>query len=575
MKRSVILVLLFVCSFSFSNAQIHKSNSQVCDALFTGRGEIYFRFKLNDPADIHRLTRIISIDNVKNGEVYAYASKKEFLDFLDMNYPYQVMQHPGTLIPANELLPGQHTGDSPETTWNFYPTYQQYLSYMSGFASAHPDICRLDTVGTTVQGRLILVLKISDSVNLSQAEPQLLYTSSIHGDETTGYVLMLHLIDYLLSGYGTDARITDMINNTEIFINPLANPDGTYHGGDNTVYGATRYNANNIDLNRNFPDPKVGPHPDGNAWQPETQAWMAFSDNHHISMSLNFHGGSEVFNYPWDTWSKFTADDVWWQFVAREYVDTVHVYGPSGYLTDENNGITDGYAWYEVNGGRQDYMNYWHSCREATLEISAVKTPPTSQLPSFWNYNYRSFLNYIDQVHYGFSGVVTDTVTGEPVAAQVFIFGHDVDNSQVYSTLPAGFYSRHIADGNYSVSFSAPGYFSKSVKNVNVTKWNNVPINVQLRPLTYGINESVIRTTLIYPNPNMGSCTMILPELLNAPATYAVINNLGKTVVSGIIPASAREVKITGSNLQPGLYVCKINCGARVYLDKMMVSVNR
>jgi len=84
-----------------------------------------------------------------------------------------------------------------------------------------------------------------------------------------------------------------------------------------------------------------------------------------------------------------------------------------------------------------DYMNYWHSCREATLEISADKTPqPAScefgiQLPVI--------LNYIDQVRYGFSGVVTDTVTGEPVAAQVFIFGHDVDNSQVYSTLPPDF----------------------------------------------------------------------------------------------------------------------------------------
>jgi murein tripeptide amidase MpaA len=92
---------------------------------------------------------------------------------------------------------------------------------------------------------------------------------------------MMHLIDYLLEGYGTDPRITEMIDNTEIFINPLANPDGTYHGGNNSVYGAQRYNANNIDLNRNYPDPADGPHPDGNAWQQETVAFMAYATGAH------------------------------------------------------------------------------------------------------------------------------------------------------------------------------------------------------------------------------------------------------------------------------------------------------
>ena len=109
-----------------------------------------------------------------------------------------------------------------------------------------------------------------------EAEPQVLYTSSMHGDETTGYVLLLRLIDYFTSHYGTDAEVTDMINGMEIWINPAANPDGTYHGGNNTVFGATRSNGNGIDLNRNYPDPQYGDHPDGNAWQPETILFMQF-----------------------------------------------------------------------------------------------------------------------------------------------------------------------------------------------------------------------------------------------------------------------------------------------------------
>jgi len=47
-------------------------------------------------------------------------------------------------------------GAKTQTIWNFYPTYQQYLDFMSGFASAYPAICKLDTIGTTVQGRLFI-----------------------------------------------------------------------------------------------------------------------------------------------------------------------------------------------------------------------------------------------------------------------------------------------------------------------------------------------------------------------------------------------------------------------------------
>src|ERR1039457_6372002 len=168
----------------------------------------------------------------------------------------------------------------------------------------------------------------------------------MHGDEIGPYIFMLHLIDSLLSGYGQNSRITNLVNNHQIFINPLANPDGTYAGGDNTVYLATRYNGNGVDLNRNYPDPAAGLHPDGLAWQPETIAFMNFADNTHLVMSMNFHAGSEVFNYPWDTWQKNHADSTWWKFVAREYADTVHHYGPSGYFTELQNGITDGWAWY-------------------------------------------------------------------------------------------------------------------------------------------------------------------------------------------------------------------------------------
>ena len=217
--------------------------------------------------------------------------------------------------------------------WDFYPTYEAYIDLMNQFEQNYPDLCKVFSIGTTVQGRQLMIAKLSLNVNVQENEPRFLYTSSIHGDELTGYVLMLRLIDHLLENYGSDDQMTELLNNMEIWINPLANPDGTYAGGNASVCCATRFNANNIDLNRNYPDPQDGPHPDGNDWQKETLEFMELADSVQFVMAANFHGGAEVFNYPWDTWAQLHTDDDWWQLVGREWADTVHAHAPNDYFT--------------------------------------------------------------------------------------------------------------------------------------------------------------------------------------------------------------------------------------------------
>ncbi len=468
---SLLFGLLIVLNLFSQNA---TTNLEKARLQLDQRGEVYFRFNAIKPDDATILTNTISIDNVKGSLVFAYANHKEFDNFLKHNIDFEVLAVPSEHETVNMT-------DDPRQvlTWNYYPTYPAYESIMAQFVTDHPDICRLITIGTLASGRKLLALKITDNPDVQENEPEFLYTSSIHGDETTGYVLMLHLIDYLLSNYGIDQRITDMVNNMEIYINPLANPDGTYHGGNNSVNGATRYNANNVDLNRNYPDPQAGSHPDGNAWQPETVAFMNFAVLHHFTMSANFHGGEEVVNYPWDTWSRLTADNAWWVYVSREYADTVHVNAPATYMSNYNNGITNGYAWYTITGGRQDYMNYFRNCREVTVEISATKLLPTNQLLNHWNYNYRSFLNFLEESTYGINGLVTDSMSGQPLNARVFIFGHDIDSSQVNTDPAVGDYHRLLKAGLYNVTFSSAGYISKTFP-VQVADHQKLILNVPL-----------------------------------------------------------------------------------------------
>jgi murein tripeptide amidase MpaA len=275
-------------------AEAQQKDDETAFRMLNERGEIYFSFKA-PTEEIAYLSRIVSIDHFKEGDIHAYANKKTFPLFLELNIPYTLlvppsMRHQPFMLDSDEI---KH-----RAAWDFYPTYQGYVDIMDQFATAHPDLCELVELGTLSSGHKILCIHINDSLGIDQEEPEFFYTSSMHGDETSGYVTSLHLIDYLLTNYGTDTQVTNLVENIDIWINPLANPDGTYAGGDNTVFGATRGNANGVDLNRNFPDPEDGPHPDGNEYQEETEIFMEFAEDHDFVMSANFHDGTEVVNYP-------------------------------------------------------------------------------------------------------------------------------------------------------------------------------------------------------------------------------------------------------------------------------------
>jgi hypothetical protein len=375
----------------------------------------------------------------------------------------------------------------------------------------------------------------------------------MHGDEITAYVLMLRLIDYLLSNYGNNDRITDLVNGIEIWINPLANPDGTYAGGNNTVNGARRYNAMWVDLNRNYPDPQAGPHPDGKAWQEETLAFMDMAEEYQFVAGANFHGGAEVCNYPWDTWLHLHADDDWWVYVCREWADTAQAYSPPGYLTDLNNGITNGYAWYYITGGRQDYMNYFHQCREFTMEISATKIMPPNLLPNYWEYNYRSFLNYMEQCKFGIRGIVKDSTTNWPIRAEVKILEHEADSSWVYSNLPYGNYYRLVDTGTYDVSYSAEGYWQKVKTGVQVNMKHATILDVELVATGVGgiENNSISHAISIYPNPVTDERLMVNATIsLNSVSIYSTTGN--KVLTNRIYD---RQILLDLDRLYPGIYL--------------------
>lgn len=465
-RFSIVVLLLGLCWLA--------TGTLAADA-----GETYIRVKIDSPEAVAKVGKLVSIDHGAGpGNWLAYANDAQLQALTEAGYGYEVLPHPGTLYEPTMAFTAKDA-----QAWDSYPTYSAYLQMMADFATNYPSLCVLDTIGTSVMGRQLLMLKISDNPTVEEAEPEVLYTSSIHGDELAGFVLTLRLIDSLLTTYGSDARVTNIVNGMELYVNPLANPDGTYQSGDHTVFGAQRYNQNGVDLNRNYPDPEDGQNPDGNPWQAETLAFMAFAEANNISLSMNFHGGAEVVNYPWDTWSQLHADDDWWVMISRDWADSAQAASPSGYMTDLNNGITNGFDWYTISGGRQDYHTYFRGGREITLEISDIKLLPEASLNNWWLYNRQAMLGYLEQALYGVKGLVTDASTMAPVPAMITVLGHDEDSSQVFTDPDLGDYHRFLKGGTYTLVFSATGYYPDTVFGVSVVDYATTLLDVQLTAL--------------------------------------------------------------------------------------------
>lgn len=434
------------------------------------RPERYFRFPMKSREELHEITRIISIDNVVNDTVYAYANRQEYEQFKALDKTVEML-----MPPSLKYKPKMSGTMEKSQIMDSYPTYEAYRNMMIQFAADYPGICRIDSVGASVQGRGIFFAVISDNVQKEEAEPEVLYTSSMHGDETVGYILMLRLIDEFLSNYGTDQQITEMVDGLEIWINPLANPDGTYYAGNSTIFGATRYNANAVDLNRNFPNPVEGEHPDGNPWQPETVAMMELAERQNFVLSANVHGGAELLNYPWDCFERRHADDAWLIWLCRQYADTVHSNSPAGYLTDRENGISNGWDWYDVYGSRQDYMTYYRHCREVTMELSDTKLLPESELNAYWDYNRNAFLNYLSAALTGIRGEIrTDWDLG---AMQISIIGHEQDNSWIVPDENVGDYYRLCLPGVYQLEIIS-GSELVTIENISIDVEPSVRVNV-------------------------------------------------------------------------------------------------
>ncbi|XP_048482113.1 carboxypeptidase D [Plutella xylostella] len=369
-----------------------------------------------------------------------------------------------------------------------YTHYDDLVKLFHGYEKTYPDLAKVSSIGKSSEGRDLLVLQITADVGASHPErPAFKYVANMHGDEAVGRQLVVYLAEYLLTNYKKDERITNLVNNIDIYLMPSLNPDGFEASKEGDCYSETdsvgRNTANGVDLNRDFPDqfdnqPSITDDYLYKGRQAETQAMVRWLLRKQFVLSANLHGGAIVASYPYDDImdtktdscvNSPTPDDALFRHLARVYADRNPRMRAGDACPPERfiDGITNGAFWYNVKGGMQDF-NYLHSNSfEVTFELSCCKYPAAARLPSFWKENGDAMLAFMEQARTGVAGKVIDQNKEAVKGAKIRVVGLN----HTVATTESGHYWRLLLPGEYQITVDADGY--ESPPPVSVTIPNN------------------------------------------------------------------------------------------------------
>ncbi len=210
----------------------------------------------------------------------------------------------------------------------YYHTFPQLISDLEFIATVFSSISRLDTLGTTYEGRPLVIMKISDNVAIDEGnEPELFFMGLHHAREWPSLEIAYHIAETLIFNYGLDPHITEVVDSREIWVMPCVNPDGyAYCHDQGNDWRKNRrffpeYNSYGVDLNRNY-NGSVNGDPEGawgttrtygtthNPWESvycgpfpfsevETRVVRDFFQVHDFVFSVSYHTYYQVVIWPW------------------------------------------------------------------------------------------------------------------------------------------------------------------------------------------------------------------------------------------------------------------------------------
>jgi len=462
--------------------------------------------------------------------IIAYVTPEELAKIKSLGIPY--------IVEIEDL--NQHSLSN-RGILEAYHSYQEIIDLADSLVTAFPTICEKHIFGTSLGGRQLAALKISDNVSADEPEAEVMFDGGIHGDEIGASENVIRFARDLCRKYGSDPVVTELINNREIWLYLMVNPDGRVN--------MTRYNNNGVDLNRDWQymwDAWGGSN--GPCNEVESKALRECMYNNQFVVHTTYHSGTEYISLPWS-------------YRGSQPLDWSHLYQLGGLYSSSSgySNLTYGQGnsgMYPINGSTKDSNYGMMGSASWTMEISLSKQPPASQIMTYYNYNYPSMIKMIEYAGYGLQGTITDSITGNPITANVFVNNY----YPTYSDPTAGDYHKYVLPGTYSIKIVANGYQTKTINNVVVTANNATTTNFQLRA---NDNRYVYRFTASQIPNNNESDEGLTPAVIGPPDNINYSIGVNGWVVldmqSAIFDGSAYDFKVYEGDTSPEGYTCYVS----------------
>jgi len=344
-----------------------------------------------------------------------------------------------------------------------YPDLEQIRAQMNTVEADFPSICKVVDLTAvyetdpTFEGRHIIAVKISDHVDEEEDEPAFLLVGAHHAREIVTPVIALYAIEQFTQQYGYDPAITALVDEYEIWIAPVWNPDGYEY-----VFTTDNYWRKNrriyedgigVDLNRNYPfgwdaicsgstivasQTYRGPE---EASEPETQTMIAFGSDRHFAKVADLHSYAREVRY-----GNGCLPHPFMSFMASEANDLAVA---ANYQTARSCCTGGDIHFHTANHGSHAFL--WETHQSFQPDYASARIEAARVFPSLLALLERPIC---------LSGHVTDALTGEAVAATITYLNVIFENGETNGSEGRwGRYHAFMPSGIYNLEFAANGYF--------------------------------------------------------------------------------------------------------------------
>jgi carboxypeptidase T len=411
-----------------------------------------------------------------------------------------------------------------------YHTFNKLALELDSLSIQYPKITKLDTIGySTNDSMAIFALKISDNVKVDEDEPEVLYIACHHAEEVLGIEICMYMINELLTGYQKDSRITEWINEREIWFIPLLNPEGhtvvtqsvdtTWRKNkrDNNNNGSFELTYDGVDLNRNYDfywtlggstDPPSEYYRGPYAWsEKEVCALRDLCLSRNFSFCITYHsartGLGEVVYYPWRAAGYYSPDYPFIREIADSLSKTI--------VNEVGNGHYVALPGIGVDGRARNWIYGVCGTFCYCVEVCTTTIIPGSMVDDVCQRNIVGANYLLDRVTgSGITGCVYDSLTGEPLNAEITIDGfYDPTLPPRMSDKLYGRFLRMLHEGSYDIEIHKDGYESKHLNNIIVGPDIITEIEVFLHKKES--NSMIFENKpdiLVFPNPTRNAMTI-------------------------------------------------------------------